>query len=177
MKFVVTADWHGRVDWGGKDLHSPFSRFAALVSRALKRAHRRAECSLLMAERMAALAELWAERPIPGERLRNLWHDVCFNQFHDILCGCSIKEAQDEAIISLGRAILGGSQIADTAGRAIASRVATDGPGGVVVLFNPFPVGFTGGAGITAALAAGVLRRLAGWPGWGTTARRSRCWT
>ncbi len=106
---------------------------------ALKRAHRRAECSLLMAERMAVLAELWAERPIPGERLRNLWHDVCFNQFHDILCGCSIKEAQDEAIISLGRAILGGSQIADTAGRAIASRMATDGPGGSVVLFNPFP--------------------------------------
>ena len=105
----------------------------------LKRAHRRAECSLLMAERMSVLAELLVKRPAPRNRLRALWKDVCFNQFHDILCGCSIKEAQDEAIFSLGRAILGGAEIADTAGRAITSALNTQGPGGAVVLFNPFP--------------------------------------
>ncbi|NOZ26885.1 MAG: alpha-mannosidase [Chloroflexi bacterium] len=104
----------------------------------LKRAHRQAECSLLVAERMAALAELWADRPAPRERLRALWHDLCFNQFHDTLGGTCIKEATDEAIMAFGRVILGAREIADDAGRAIAARVNTAGPGGTVVLFNPF---------------------------------------
>ena len=106
---------------------------------ALKRAHRQAECGLLMAERMAVLAELWAERPAPRDRLRELWHDVCFNQFHDILGGCSIKEAEDEAIMAFGRAIVGGREIADSAGRAVAGRVDSRGIGGAFVVFNPFP--------------------------------------
>jgi alpha-mannosidase len=106
---------------------------------ALKRTHRQAECSLLTAERMAVLAELWAGRPVPKALLRRRWHDVCFNQFHDILGGCSIKEAEDEAIMALGRATLAGSEIADASGRAVANRIDTCGPGGAVVLFNPFP--------------------------------------
>ncbi|MGC9349445.1 MAG: alpha-mannosidase [Anaerolineae bacterium] len=103
----------------------------------LKRDHRQAECALLVAERMAALAELWAGQQAPMDRLRALWHDLCFNQFHDILGGCSIKEGEDEAIKAFGRVILGAREIADDAGRAIAARIDTQGPGGTVVLFNP----------------------------------------
>ena len=53
----------------------------------LKRAHRQAENGLLLAERMAALAELWTGKPVSAEHLRELWQVLCFNQFHDILGG------------------------------------------------------------------------------------------
>ncbi len=108
------------------------------VNSALKRAHRQAECSLLVAERMATLAQIWVGQPAPMERLRALWHELCFNQFHDTLGGTSIKGAEDEAIMAFGRVILGAREIANDAGRAIASRVDTSGAGGTIVLFNPF---------------------------------------
>lgn len=104
---------------------------------ALKRAHRQAECSLLVAERMAALASAWVDRPVEGETLRRLWHDVCFNQFHDILGGCTVKEAADDAIAALQRVVATAQEISDDACRAIASQIDTQGPGGAVVLFNP----------------------------------------
>jgi alpha-mannosidase len=109
------------------------------VNSALKRAHRQAECGLLVAERMAVLAQLLASQPAPMERLRALWHDLCFNQFHDTLGGSSIKEAEDEAIMAFGRIILGAREIANSAGRAVAARIDTRGPGSTVILFNPFP--------------------------------------
>ncbi|MCL6430642.1 MAG: hypothetical protein K6V36_07230 [Anaerolineae bacterium] len=109
------------------------------VNSALKRAHRQAECALLVAERMVCLAELWTGRVPERERLRALWHDLCFNQFHDTLAGSSIKEAEDEAIMAFGRVILSAREIADSAGRLIGSRVDTSGPGSTVLLFNPFP--------------------------------------
>ena len=102
-----------------------------------KRSHRQAECGLLLAERLATMAQAWVGQPAPAERLRTLWHDLCFNQFHDTLGGSSTKEAEDEAIMSLGRVIMGSREIADDAGRAIAARVNTAGAGGTVVLFNP----------------------------------------
>ena len=83
------------------------------------------------------MAQAWVGQPAPAERLRALWHDLCFNQFHDTLGGSSTKEAEDEAIMSLGRVIMGSREIADDAGRAIAARVNTAGAGGTVVLFNP----------------------------------------
>lgn len=106
---------------------------------ALKRAHRQAECELLVAERMAALAQLWVRRPVPQERLNELWWMLCFHQFHDILGGCTIKEAADEALMALGGITLGARKIANDAGRAIAAQVDTRGPGGAFILFNPFP--------------------------------------
>jgi len=103
----------------------------------LKRDHRRAECALLVAERMATMAQLWVGRLAPMDRLRTLWYDLCFHQFHDILGGCSIKEGEDEAVMAFGRVILGAREIANDAGRAIAACVDTRGRGGTVVLFNP----------------------------------------
>lgn len=109
------------------------------VNSQLKRMHRQAECALLVAERMACLAAEWAEREPERERLRALWHDLLFNEFHDILAGSSIKEAEDEAIMSFGRVIMSAREIANSAGRRIAARVDTSGPGSTVLLFNPFP--------------------------------------
>jgi alpha-mannosidase len=115
----------------------------AVVS-ALKRAHRQAECRLLAAERIIAQAAHWVRHRVPHEKLHALWHDLCFNQFHDILGGTSTKAATDEAIMALGRVLLGATELADDAGRAVAARIDTRGAGGMVVLFNPFAVAFAG---------------------------------
>jgi alpha-mannosidase len=104
---------------------------------ALKRAHRQAECSLLVAERMAALAHAWVGRAAEGETLRQLWVSTCFNQFHDILGGCTVKDAADDAIAALQRVVVTAQEMTDDAGRAIAAQVDTRGPGGTVVIFNP----------------------------------------
>ena len=106
---------------------------------ALKRSHRQAECSLLLAERMTSLSELWAERPAPRARLHELWHELCFNQFHDTLGGSCTKPAEDDAIRALDGIIAAAGQISDDAGRVVAARINTSAPkGGSVVVFNPF---------------------------------------
>lgn len=149
-----------------QDLHiifsSPQAYFARIATRALalpvlddelqmhaigcyslnshfKRLYRQAESALLGAERMACLAELWAQQPPPRQRLDALWHELAFNQFHDILAASSIKEGQDDANMALGGVITAARALADDAGRGIAARVETAGPGGTVVMFNPFP--------------------------------------
>ena len=109
------------------------------VNSRLKRLHRQAECTLLQAERMAVQAELWAGETVDRARLQELWHDVCFNQFHDILAGTCIKEGQDESEMALERVVLTARQSINRSGRLIAERVDTSGHGGVVLFFNPFP--------------------------------------
>jgi alpha-mannosidase len=109
------------------------------VNSQLKRLHREAEGALLTAERLACLAELWADKATPTAELDRLWWDLLFNQFHDTLGGSSIKRGGDEAIMALGRVILSARELMDDASRAIAARIDTRGPGSSVVVFNPFP--------------------------------------
>jgi len=107
------------------------------VNSALKRSHRLAECRLLMAERLAVLAERWAGRPAPRQKFNELWHDLCFNQFHDTLGGTSTKAAEDDAIHVFDGIVATAERLIDDAGRAVAAQIDTRGPGGTFVLFNP----------------------------------------
>ena len=107
------------------------------VNSALKRAHRRAENGLLLAERLAVMANLWADAPAPQARLNELWHTLAFNQFHDTLGGTSIKAAADDAIAELSAVVAAADALADDAARAVANRIDASGPGATVVVFNP----------------------------------------
>ncbi|MCS6827592.1 MAG: hypothetical protein NZ553_13335 [Caldilinea sp.] len=107
------------------------------VNGALKRAHRRAENRLLLAERLAVMANLWADAPAPQAKLNELWHTLAFNQFHDTLGGTSIKVAADDAIAELSGMAAAADVLADDAARAVANRIDTAGPGATVVVFNP----------------------------------------
>jgi len=109
------------------------------VNSQLKRLHRQAEGALLVAERLACMAELWAGKAASRAELDWLWWDLSFNQFHDSLGGSGIKRAEDEAVASLARVVLGAREAIDDAGRAIAATIDTRGPGSGVVAFNPFP--------------------------------------
>ena len=107
----------------------------------LKRAHRQAENGLLVAERMAALAAQWANRPAPQQQLYALWQTLCFNQFHDTLGGTSLKQATDDAISALRGIVAAAEEISVDAGRAVAMQIDTwrgmPDRGGAVVVFNP----------------------------------------
>ena len=69
------------------------------VVRDLKRESRRAESLLLQVEHLAG------EEPgdtAMEEPLEEAWRTVLFNQFHDILCGSSLRSACTEALDELG---------------------------------------------------------------------------
>jgi len=71
----------------------------------LKRANRAAEAMLARVERLASLA-WWAGREAyPADELRAVWRDVLFNQFHDILPGSGIVDAERDALHKYGGAM------------------------------------------------------------------------
>ena len=70
----------------------------------VKALNRRAENSLYAAEAFSTVACETAGMEPKTESFKEAWRDVCFNQFHDILCGCSIMEAYFDVRDSFGHA-------------------------------------------------------------------------
>jgi len=70
-----------------------------------KENNRRAEHRLLAAETFSAVAAQLLGLPYPKHSLQLAWEDVMFNQFHDIMGGCSIREAFRDARESYGEAL------------------------------------------------------------------------
>ena len=73
---------------------------------AVKQMNRIAEYALLNAEKSCFIAK----NPCM-DKLAECWHDVLFNQFHDILGGASIKEAYTDARNLYGRAVQTANEI------------------------------------------------------------------
>ena len=71
----------------------------------VKQLNRMAENSLYVSEAFSTVASKTAGMKAPVQDYKEAWRDVCFNQFHDILCGCSIMEAYDDVKASEGHAI------------------------------------------------------------------------
>lgn len=63
----------------------------------VKLSNRKAENNLIAAEKYALMAQKVAGVPYPKDELNKAWHNVLFNQFHDIMGGCSIREAYRDA--------------------------------------------------------------------------------
>lgn len=70
-----------------------------------KENNRRAEHRLLNAEKFSAIAAIESGLPYPQAQLKTAWENVMFNQFHDIMGGCSIREAFQDARESYGEAL------------------------------------------------------------------------
>lgn len=49
--------------------------------------------------------------PSPAEELREAWDNVMFNQFHDILCGCTVKSAAEDALEMFAQSRAVGSKL------------------------------------------------------------------
>ncbi|MBQ2847890.1 MAG: alpha-mannosidase [Clostridia bacterium] len=71
----------------------------------VKQLNRKAEFWLANAEKWNTVSAKLSDLPKGTEEFGKAWQEVCFNQFHDILCGCSIMEAYDDVRDSMGYAM------------------------------------------------------------------------
>jgi len=68
----------------------------------IKQNNRKSENALIAAEKYAVLSGHLMGTAYPATELERGWKNTLFNQFHDILGGCSIREAYDDAAIQHG---------------------------------------------------------------------------
>jgi len=72
----------------------------------VKRLNRQAEQALYSAEVFDTAAALQFGMPPETAKIKKAWEEVAFNQFHDIMGGCSIMEAYDDVRNSMGLALI-----------------------------------------------------------------------
>lgn len=127
----------------------------------IKQLNRKAENRLLTAEKLMTSAYAALGHPYDAGLLGRAWEKLMFNQFHDILAGCCIKEACVDAVESFHESISIAAELANSALQKISWSVDTTGGsnpvlskesdwmlweqenrGVPVILFNPhsFPV-------------------------------------
>ncbi len=108
----------------------------------VKKNNRRCEYALMNAEKLAVVANVLGGREYPADRLRSLWQDALFNQFHDILWGASVKPAYFDARNKHGRVLQSADEILHYSLQAVTRDIDTSGEGFPVVVWNPntFPV-------------------------------------
>lgn len=70
----------------------------------IKQNNRKSENLTITAEKYSCLSNSLLGTKYPHDEYTRAWKNILFNQFHDILGGCSIKEAYDDAKISHGEA-------------------------------------------------------------------------
>ena len=100
---------------------------------AIKMGNRRAELALRDAEFLSTLAALQAGR-YPRETLRDIWKTLLVNQFHDILPGSSIDEANNQAIAELQECITGAHKLTNSALHSLCGNSPANGDS--VLLLN-----------------------------------------
>lgn len=107
-----------------KEMHHHASGCYCATAR-IKQLNRKCESLLYEAELWDTLASrIFGTKPHTSE-LKDAWKVTLFNQFHDILGGCSIKEAYDDAFAAAGYSITLAERIKSSALIRIASSVNT----------------------------------------------------
>ena len=91
----------------------------------VKELNRKAENVLAAAEKWDTVSSVVTESAPDTEAFKDAWKKVCFNQFHDILCGCSIREAYDDVKLSQGYAMNIAEESYNKATLKIARRIDT----------------------------------------------------
>jgi alpha-mannosidase len=103
----------------------------------IKRLNRASEHSLLQAERLSSMATALVGAEYPLAELERAWEHVCFNHFHDILCGVAIRETLDDAIEQYGAALSAAKHASRYAAQRLARAIDTRGDGQALVVVNP----------------------------------------
>lgn len=91
----------------------------------VKQLNRKAENTLFASEAFSTVAAKAAEMQPKTGCFEEAWHEVSFNQFHDILCGCSIMEAYEDVKTSMGHAIDIAAKIYNESVLRLARRINT----------------------------------------------------
>ena len=103
----------------------------------LKRANRKSESLLVVAERFDTIASILSGAAPATRRLEHAWRGVLFNQFHDTMGGTGLLEACEDALALYGKATDEAQCVLNAALRRIVARVKTDGEGIPFLVFNP----------------------------------------
>ncbi len=105
----------------------------------IKEGNRNCENSLYSSEFFNTLRWLNGDK-YPADELRDLWTTVTFNQFHDILPGSAINEANKEAVARYSEVLRKSTELRDNAFRKMADEVKfKTGMGQPVVAYNLQP--------------------------------------
>ena len=91
----------------------------------IKALNRMAENALAAAEKWDTISSIVADSKPEIKEFESAWQKVCFNQFHDIMCGCSIMEAYEDVKASEGYAINIASEKYNNAVLRIARKIDT----------------------------------------------------
>ena len=91
----------------------------------IKRNNRRSENRLTSAEKYATLSGALTGYTMPANEVDKAWKNVLFNQFHDIVTGCSIPEAYDDAREVHGEALSIAARVQNAAIQRISWAVNT----------------------------------------------------
>ena len=120
---LTEADLEKMPVWS-EDLQHHASGCYSVMSR-IKAQNRKAENALLDAELWDTVASAVFSDRASTEDLAEAWKNVCFNQFHDILCGCCIREAYEDSDASMGSAIHAAQKIQNRACIRLARSIDT----------------------------------------------------
>ena len=91
----------------------------------VKELNRKNENLLTAAEKWDTISSIVVDSKPETEEFKKAWREVCFNQFHDILCGCSIREAYEDVKQTEGYAATIGSKAYNNAVLRIARKIDT----------------------------------------------------
>ena len=91
----------------------------------IKAMNRKCENALINAEKWNSIAAIGYSLPFATEKFTEGWKNVCYNQFHDIMCGCSIMEAYEDARDMAGYALTVAAREENAAHLKIAGRIDT----------------------------------------------------
>jgi len=106
------------------------------ASSTIKQLNRRSEHLMMRAETFATMASLMTGATYPDSEFRRAWENICFNHFHDILCGVAIREALTEAIEMYGESVFVARRSTRYALQRLARTIDTTGPGRTLLVFN-----------------------------------------
>jgi len=105
--------------------HHASGCYAAKAS--IKMLNRKAENRLLTAEKLMSFSYAVQKHHYDNDLLTRAWQKLMFNQFHDILAGCCIKEAYEDAHEAMGESLNIASELANAALQKISWNVDTTG--------------------------------------------------
>ena len=91
----------------------------------VKKNNRMCENNLVLAEKLSVMAKELAGVPYPAKKLKKAWKNVLFNHFHDIMGGCSIKKAYEDAGYLYGETMSITEQIINFAMQSITRNIDT----------------------------------------------------
>lgn len=104
----------------------------------IKTLNRKCENKLLAAEKYSVMADIISGKNYPLEKFRVAWKNTLFNQFHDSLGGCSIKNVYDDAEIFAGEALSIAAKSENGALQTISWQIDTMGREETpIIIFNP----------------------------------------